>query len=1060
MNSKFQPPQLPVILHRERLFRQVSAMCSKVLITVTAGAGYGKTTLVRDALSRLDIKTVWIRLDPQDMDLMVFMTCLESGIRKVHPEPDNHHRNDSSEKHVLKHKSRLVFEFLKILEKTVQKETVMVLDDYHLVQENKNINEALELMLLHLPAHIHLILISRREPPIRLSRLRAMNRLVEIGEADLSFTAPEIKDFFSKIFNLPVTENHILELQEKTGGWAASLVLFRYALKGKTPREIENCLLGFKGSHRYIFSYLEENIFETQPFETREFMMKAGLLSVIDPEFCNRVFQITNAGIILGRMLEDHLLIFPANENQTLFIFHHLLKDYLTEKTKLRYPVPELNTLHQRIAQEIEPDDIFEALYHYIEGQDYDAAVRVIEANELKFLLEGKIHFLGKCLEKIPGAVVENNPKLLFAQAKLFSYYGSPQEAVLKLKAAYSLFKAKQSPENMVKCLIDIGAQYYNTGYVKEAKLLMEQVLCEVNPSSSTYIIAMTYLIFLTAVLGEFDASEKYTREAGEVIAEYPDFDQRVSMALINTSYTYKVYISGDFDKSRAVNEKLLKIVLDLKAESVLPLVYYQCSATNAALGRFEIGYDDGKKGIQICEKINLQDSKKGWVHIAAAQNCLGLGRFEEAIDHLNASIGIFEMPCNRWGLANAWHCLHQVFVKQKKIGPAKELLFKALDIIDGYELIITEGILENSLAELFIHEGKEKQALDCLNSSRPKLQNAFYYLFENHMLTARSYFLQDLHPEASRHFVQGMKISENRDYFRFIREKFKDLLPLIETDRSRQDSSRFPAWWSASPPGLPPVCTIRLLGRFRLFMGKNEIYPDAWKNSKSLMIFKYLASNRHLGFIPREVLIELLWPDQNFFKTGKRFNVAMSALRKVLEPGLQPKAPSTYILRKKDTYRLCDNDRVIVDVEQFLYESEAARKLEPTHPEQAMDCWRAADSWYKGPFLEEDPYEEWCVLIRDRLNSTYLQILSGMLRFHEKKEDVHACIAHAKKLLKIDPYDESVTKKMMGFYAELGNITAVKKMYTAYQLRAREIDCPVNPETTALLKNLTLHQK
>jgi DNA-binding SARP family transcriptional activator len=207
-------------------------------------------------------------------------------------------------------------------------------------------------------------------------------------------------------------------------------------------------------------------------------------------------------------------------------------------------------------------------------------------------------------------------------------------------------------------------------------------------------------------------------------------------------------------------------------------------------------------------------------------------------------------------------------------------------------------------------------------------------------------------------------------------------------------------------------------------------------------------------------VLIELLWPDQDFLKTGKRFNVAMSALRKILEPDLAPNASSAYILRKKDVYRLCENDRVVIDIEQFLYEADTARKLEYTHPEQAMECWTAAESHYKGLFLEEDPYEEWCLSIRDRLNSTYLQILSGMLGFHEKKNDVQACIAGAKKILKTDPYDEDTIRKLMGFYAGLGNTAVVKKIYTDYQSRAREMDCPVNPETTALLKKLTLQQK
>jgi len=93
-------------------------------------------------------------------------------------------------------------------------------------------------MIERLPSLIHLIIISRKEPPIRLSRLRVMNRLVEINEVDLSFTQKEIKDFYMQTHRLPVTDGHIRELYEKTGGWAASLVLFSYALKGKTACEI------------------------------------------------------------------------------------------------------------------------------------------------------------------------------------------------------------------------------------------------------------------------------------------------------------------------------------------------------------------------------------------------------------------------------------------------------------------------------------------------------------------------------------------------------------------------------------------------------------------------------------------------------------------------------------------------------------------------------------------------------------------------------------------------------------------------------------------------------
>jgi len=83
--SKIQAPKLPAILYRERLVRLVRNISEKTVITVTAGAGYGKTSLIADALSRMEINTAWVRLDPQDTDFPVFMTALKSSILKILP---------------------------------------------------------------------------------------------------------------------------------------------------------------------------------------------------------------------------------------------------------------------------------------------------------------------------------------------------------------------------------------------------------------------------------------------------------------------------------------------------------------------------------------------------------------------------------------------------------------------------------------------------------------------------------------------------------------------------------------------------------------------------------------------------------------------------------------------------------------------------------------------------------------------------------------------------------------------------------------------------------------
>ncbi|MCD4678446.1 MAG: transcriptional regulator [Desulfobacula sp.] len=1052
LNSKLQPPRLLNVLYRERLVALFKTVGQKKLITVVAGAGYGKTTLVIDALSRIDVKTVWFRLDQQDTDFMVFMTYLKFSIRQKRPETG---------KSALKSRNDFLLEFIKILENDISKETALVLDDYHLVQENPEINDAIEFILERLPQNVHLIIISRKEPPIRISKIRVMDLLLEISENDLSFTSIEIKDFYSKVYSFPVTNEHIKDIHEKTGGWAASLVLFTYALKGKKPEEIEKNLVRFKGSQKYIFSYLEENIFETQPREIQDFMLKICLLSVIDTTLYNRIFQINDAEKMLNHMIEDHLLIFRVDENSTVFYLHHLLRDFLIAKLYQSYSSTQISKLHHQIAVEIEPDDIFQALHHYIEGQDFDAAVRLIGANEIKFLLEGKIHFLGKCMEKIPKPVIERNPQLLFAEAKLFSHYGSPQEAIIKLKAAHKLFKKGQSNKDMIKCLIDLGLQYYFTGHLREAKLLMEQVLDEVDENSSTYIITMTFLIFLSSVLGEFDKAKKYTRQARDVISDYPDFERQISTVLIDTSYTYKYYITGEFNQSRVLNKKLLEMSLGPKFEVCLPLTYYHCSATSALLEKFEEGYDYAQKGLRICEKIGLLDSRKAWIYIAVAQNSLGLGRHKEAIDHLNLGIEIFEAHGNRWGLANAWDCLHHVYLEQKKTGQAKRLVTRALDIIDSYGLTITEGILENSMANVLIREKKFDAALNYLNKSRPKIKDAAFYMFENHLLTARCSLELDMQKEAVKHFIKGLEISEKKDFDRFIKKEKKWMIPLLKNKLLTGEPKKYiHGLFNSSRDFSPPALTLHLFGRFKLFIGEKKICSALWKSSKALMILKYLASNRHTGFIPREVLIELLWPEEDIQKTGKRFNVAMSALRKVLEPDISPRAPSAYIIRKKDAYRLCQDKDAKIDVEQFLEELGAAEKLKTKNPQKAMAWLLAAESCYKGPFLEEDPFEEWCIRKRDHLKLKYIEVLFSILSIYDAEKNYQNSIIYAKKILKTDPYNEEIFKKLMLFYAALGNTVNVKKTYENYKKMVKEIDCPVSRDTKSLYENLIQNPK
>ncbi len=1043
LRSKIKPPKRQHILHRKRLIRIFGDFREKKLTTVIAGAGYGKTTLLWDAMSRMGTSPFWYRLGDQDTDFKVFVSYLYACF-------------NSSRKPAfgLKKPVDMLHSWLAFIEKRLTSPTVLVFDDFHLVQKDDQIMAAVEFILDRLPSFLHLVIIGRHELPLRLSRLRAQDQLVEIDETDLSFTTDEIRSFFERVTDL--ADGHIDDIAAGTGGWAAGLVLLRHAFKNRHPDAVSERLKSLHQAPRYIFSYLRENVFDTQPDHVKAFMMKIALLPEIDTRLCSRIFHVEDADAILKSMVADHLMIFPVDESGTVFSMHHLLQDFLVSELKQSFPQGQIDALHIKIAEETEACDSFLALTHYIEGRAYEKAVRLIETHEMEFLIEGKVNFLGQCLSRIPEQVIEANPRLLLAQAKLYSYFGNPRKATDLIVRAHQLFKKQNAKEEMISCLVELGSQYYFTGHVKEAKLLMEQVLEEVEPRSATYVVAMTYLSFLSSVLGEFHTAHSYYDIAVEVIDGYPELERRIAFALLNTSFIHLLYFEGDFEGSHDVSQKLLNTIIELNIHSCLPLVYYQLSINCYLLEAFEKGCAYAELGITACEKMLLSDSRKGWVYLAFARNTLGLGQTGKAEALVHESMALFEDPGNRWGMAHAWECLHLVHLKRGNLQKAHKLLNNALDIIKGYGLHITKGILLNSLAKRLIIEEEPERALALLSEARSRLKGAEYYLFNNHLLTVRALDRINQPKAAVTHLDLALRLSKANGYTRFLKREKEWFARLLKdnafTDRTLYENHKGLLERLFDKETDTPVLRISLLGPFWAVTGNTPIPP--FKSANALMILKYLAANRQRGFIHKEELIELIWPDENPEKTGSRFNMAMSALRKTLEPDLPARAASTYIERKKDSYRLYGDDRAVIDAERFSRAAAKALKAPEDSPGK-HDMLLAALSIYTGPFLEEDRYQDWCMEKNQTYTQLFGQLLNAIADSYERKNDIKGAVLYTRKRLNLDPLDEAAFEHLMHLYSLIGDRLKVSRTYQEYQKTVKQMELPVNPELTAFFRDL-----
>jgi len=108
---------------------------------------------------------------------------------------------------------------------------VLVLDDYHFITAQA-VHEALAFILEHQPPQMHLVLLTRTDPPLPLARLRVRNQLVDIRADHLRFTPDEIAVFLNQVMGLKLSADDITAMEARTEGWIAGLQLAALSMQG------------------------------------------------------------------------------------------------------------------------------------------------------------------------------------------------------------------------------------------------------------------------------------------------------------------------------------------------------------------------------------------------------------------------------------------------------------------------------------------------------------------------------------------------------------------------------------------------------------------------------------------------------------------------------------------------------------------------------------------------------------------------------------------------------------------------------------------------------------
>ena len=413
----FVPRPRPGQVARSRLVERLDRGAEARLVLVSAPAGFGKTTILTEWLSRLGAgarprHAAWLSLDRGDNDPAHFWTYVVAGLRTLVPD------SGASALELLRTPQALPVEaVLTTLINgvgAVDGDVFLVLDDYHVI-ESRDVHEGMTFLLDHLPPSLHVVIASRSDPPLPLARLRARGDLVEVRAADLRFTPDEASAYLVGSMGLPLDRPDVEALEGRTEGWIAALQLAALSMQGRD--DAAEFIAGFAGDDRYVVDYLVEEVVQRLPREVHDFLLETSVLSRLGPALCDAVTDSTSGRARLQDLERGNLFLVPLDDQRRWFRYHHLFADLL--QARLLDERPELvPKLHLRASRWFgDNGEPAEAIRHALLGGDAARAGDLVEVHVADTRRDRQEALLRGWLEALPADEVRRRPVLCNALA-------------------------------------------------------------------------------------------------------------------------------------------------------------------------------------------------------------------------------------------------------------------------------------------------------------------------------------------------------------------------------------------------------------------------------------------------------------------------------------------------------------------------------------------------------------------------------------------------------------------------------------------------------------------
>jgi LuxR family maltose regulon positive regulatory protein len=367
-----RPLMRPGTVGRALLIERLARGDPRPIVSVVAPAGYGKTTLLAQWAERNGQAFAWVSVEEADNDPKVLLAYVAEALDAV--EPIDGRVFDALSSPVSSVPGSVVPRLGSAFW-SMSAPVALVLDDVHTLH-NSECRAAVSVLADHVPGGSRLVLAGRAEPPLRIARLRAEGKILEVGLGDLSLTQEEAS-LLLRNAGVVLGEDDVAELHRRTEGWPAGLYLAALCLN--EGGSVSRAAASFGGDDRLVSEYVESEFLARISRQQRVFLTRTAALERMSGPLCDAVLDVGGSATTLANLARSNLLLVPLDRQQEWYRYHHLFRDTLL--AELRRGEPDLiPVLRRRAASWCMANGLpEEALEYSIAAGDIDSAARLVE---------------------------------------------------------------------------------------------------------------------------------------------------------------------------------------------------------------------------------------------------------------------------------------------------------------------------------------------------------------------------------------------------------------------------------------------------------------------------------------------------------------------------------------------------------------------------------------------------------------------------------------------------------------------------------------------------------